>query len=719
MRLHRLAFAVVVLAAPARAADPGPESSLKMIPADAAFYSTSLRLGEQMDRFLKSNAYAKLRELPAAKFAADHVREAAGKPDSPVGQMMQLLKDPANQELADLLRDLPRQEVFIYGGAGWTDLLSMATDLNSAMIYAPFQAGLTGQNPTIAQRRAILQTLNSSAEKLAIPELVLGFKLSKAAPAIAQLKRLEAVLTKVTANVPALKGRVKRQNVAGAEALTLSLDGSLIPLDDANLDILKRGDGAEGEKADLQKLVAKLKAMTLGVSLLVKDDYLLLTVGPSPKVAEKLGQGLGLAARPELAPVAKFADRNLVAIGYLSKALAAGSSTTGENLTAMLDVAKEALDKVPLTEKRRAAIDKDLKRLVTEATASLPKPGATVAVSFLSARGQESYVYNYGTSPHVAAPKRLTILDHVGGAPLVAAAGGVSDPTPGYRYLVTWINTIFGHLDGAAKELAPEQVYAQFQQGMEMVLPFLKKFNDITGDQFLPALGDGEMALALDAKWTSKQWLKDLDQGGKDLPLPEIGVVRSVADAAKLVKAFQAYRDLINEVMAKANDFGANLPEGGIPKPESKSVPAGTVYFWPLKLPDAPLDKQVQPNVALSDKLFAFSLSVKHSERLLAPTPLKLDEGPLADKKPALTAAVVDFAGFVGALRPWVEQLALPIMLEQVPDNAPPGLSKKEIPAQVKTILDVLGCLRTYTSVTYKEGDATVTHSELVIQDLK
>jgi len=70
-------------------------------------------------------------------------------------------------------------------------------------------------------------------------------------------------------------------------------------------------------------------------------------------------------------------------------------------------------------------------------------------------------------------------------------------------------------------------------------------------------------------------------------------------------------------------------------------------------------------------------------------------------------------------VRPWVVDFALPHALEQVPDNAPPGVTKKEIPDQVKTVFDVLGCLRMFSSATYREGAVTVTHSELVIQDLK
>jgi hypothetical protein len=713
MRLHRLAFAlaVVVLSTPARAADPAPDSSLKLIPADASFYSTSLHLGEQMEVFLKSNAYAKLRALPAAKLAAQHIREAGGKPDNPFGQMMQMLKDPANAELAALLTDMPRQEIFIYGGPGWARLVPILLDANWAQQIAPLKALISGQDQNKAQARAMLQVFNDSADKIDFPEMVIGFKLSSAAPAIAQIKRLEVLLTQLVAKNAQLKGRVKRTKVAGADALTFSVDGSMVPLDQIPWSDI------EEQESQFQKLRVRLKTLTLAVSLLVKDDYLLVTVGPHAGTAETLGRSPKLMDLPELAPVAKFADRKLVSIGYLSKALAAGSSTTGENFLGMLDTIKDGLDKVGLSERRRLAIEKDLKRLVTEFTAMLPKPGAAVAVSFHSDRGQESYVYNYGTNPGTATPAPLTILDHLGGSPLIAVAGRDNDPTPGYRYLVTWLKIIHGHLDGAAKELAPEDLYRQFHDGMEMALPFLKKFDDITANQFMPAHGAGEAAFVIDAKWSSKKWFEGFDQMDKNLPMLEIGMVRSLADGAKLLKAFQAYRELVNEVMAKARELGAPIPEGDMPKPQSKKVAAGTAYFWPL--PPFGQDDQVQPNVGLSDKLFAFSLSIKHTDRLMTKTPLTIDGGPLAENRPVLSGAMVNFAGFVKAIRPWIEQFALPMALEQMPDDAPPGVTKKELPAQVKTVLDVLGCLRTFTSVTYKEGDVTVTHSEMVIRDLK
>jgi hypothetical protein len=707
MRLHRLALLIALVAVPARAADA---TSVQLVPADVAFYTASLQLGEQMERFLKSNAYAKLKALPAAKLAAQHLREAAGQRDNPVAHVMQALKDPANKELLDLLIDMPRQDIFFYGGGGWADLIPLLQRLNSAQRFAPLQALLGGQDPGKAQGRAMLQTLNAIADKLAVPELVLGFRLSNAAPATAQIKRLEEHLSQQIDQVPELKGRLKRTKVGGADALTFNLDGSLIPIESIPWSEIEEQEG------EFQKLRLRLKSLTLTVSLMVKNDYLLLTVGPHAGVAEKFAAGPGLASRPELAPMAKFADRKLIAVGYSSQALSAAADTTADDITSLLDMAKTGLDKLPIPEKRREAIDKDLKQLAKALLAELDQPGAGLAFTFLSDRGQETYSYDYSVTPHADAPKQLSIAEHLGGSPLIALAGVTGDPTPGYREMVKWIKIIYGHAEATAKEMFPDS-WQQFEQGLDMVLPFVKKFDDITGNQFFPALGDGESALVIDAKWTSKQWHKDFDQGGKDLPMLEIGFVRTVKDSAKVLTALGGYRELANEIMEKAKQFGAQAPEGGLPKPQSKKVSGGTVYFWPL--PPVGQDQQVQPNLGLSDTLLAAGLSVTHTERLLAKTPLTTDGGPLTEKRPALGIVVVDFAGFVGAVRPWVEQFAVPLALEHMPDKTPPGISKGDIPDQVRTVFDVLGCLRKYTSVTYREGTATVTHSELVIRDLK
>jgi hypothetical protein len=170
------------------------------------------------------------------------------------------------------------------------------------------------------------------------------------------------------------------------------------------------------------------------------------------------------------------------------------------------------------------------------------------------------------------------------------------------------------------------------------------------------------------------------------------------------------------DVLAKAREM-APVPEGGIPAPEAKKAGSGTAYFWPL--PQMGQDQQIQPNLALSEKLLVKSLSLRHSERLLTPTSLATLGGVLESNRSLIMLSAVDFAGIVETARPWVEKFAVPVILEEVPEDAPPGLTRQEIPDQIRKVLDVLQCLRGYRSVSYRDGDATVTHGETVIQDLK
>src|SRR5688572_16129539 len=108
------------------------DTSLKHVPADASFYTTSLRLGEQLDRFLASNAYERLRDLPAVKTALEHLRKETAKPDNPMGKFLKQLEEPANRELVDLLHDMVRGEIFAYGGSNWGQVIPVLQEIQGA-----------------------------------------------------------------------------------------------------------------------------------------------------------------------------------------------------------------------------------------------------------------------------------------------------------------------------------------------------------------------------------------------------------------------------------------------------------------------------------------------------------------------------------------------------------------------------------------------------------
>src|SRR5262245_34743690 len=713
MRSHfrRYSITLVVIAASAaiaRAAEPVP--SLPSVPADATFYSSSLRRGEQMDRFMKSKAFATLHESPPVKALFHHLHTEIDKGDNPLSGIAKAMHDPANRELVELCHDAFRHEIFVYGGKNWAEFAKLAIELQGATRFAPALAALQGQNPQTSQLHALVRALNLAGDKLQIPETVIGFRIIKAEAATNQIKRLEDLLQKVTEATP-LNGRIKRAQVAGVDALTLSLDGSMIPWNQFPLD-----DVDEDSATEIKALFGKLKALKLSASLLVKDNVVFLTVWPTAGTADSYGRAPSLATRSELKPLAKFADKPLISVGYVSAALAAAVATTPEDIDGLAEMVTTALGKAPISEERRVAIGKDVKQFAKEVASTIAKPAGSFSCTFLTARGQETYSYDYGPAP-MGTAQPLKVVEHLGGSPLVAVAGSTADPSPGYKFLVKWLRVMYGHADAVVKETLGEEQQKHLHDGMGVVRPLLERFDSITSTQLLPTLGNGEFGVVIDAKWSSRNWFPGLDQGDAALPFFELGFVRTVNDSAPILKALQAYRALANDALAKAREFGAPLPDASIPPAETKSIGSNTAYYWPI--PAFGQDEQIQPNLGMSAKTIVKSLSFKHTERLLTPTPLTTLGGLLEPDRPLLAAAVVDVDGLIKTARPWLEKFALPAMLADTPDDAPPGLTRKEIPDQIRKILDVMQCLRGIRSVTYRDGDATVTHSEWIVEDLK
>jgi len=153
----------------------------------------------------------------------------------------------------------------------------------------------------------------------------------------------------------------------------------------------------------------------------------------------------------------------------------------------------------------------------------------------------------------------------------------------------------------------------------------------------------------------------------------------------------------------------------------------------------------------VSKSLAAVTMSQEHIERLLKPTPLKL-EGPAGQiDRPLAAIDYYNFAGVVDVIDIWVVYVtAQPGTRELLKwgidaassksdeddsddDEDPPQeksdeaadeskdepwLSPEDIIADIRTVLSVLKCARGHSSATYMERGTTVTHTEWYWQDL-
>jgi hypothetical protein len=728
---------------PTHAAESGKlESSVQFVPSDAAFYSVMLRNREQIEAVLGSQAWAKLKALPAVQVSWQMALAEINKPEGEFAEFMQLYNQPENRELVELLLDMQSQEVFFYGGHSWVDFVDLASRLMGSMRYGPalmqLQTGGRG-DPSKMQLTALYKALAANAELIKAPDVIIGFKLSKTDHAQAQLKRLETLVKGVMKSHPEFKGRFERAKVAGRDFLTLTFDGSMVPWEEISF---KDVEEKPGESA---ALVKKLKQLKLTLSLGIRDNYLLVSVGESPELLGKLGQGKGLTELREFKPLARFADKRLTSIDYMSKAFRTKVGTTKEDIDSLVDAAEQAIKGVDLPADKRGQVEKDLKELAKDLKSFIGETGAAFSFSFLTDRGEENYSYDWSEHRDLDSSKPLELLHHVGGSPLLAIVGRSKYSPENYQMLVKWIKKGNGYVEQVVENL-DETKKAQYEQIAQVAHPLLRRLDEITGKMLLPALADGQAGLVLDAKIKSKQWFPGMPPTEHALPMLEPALIFGVSDEGLLRGAFDQYRVTANETIAKVREMVPLVPEFEIPPPESRKVKGGTLYYYPIPA-FLGIDPQISPNAGVSNKVVVLTIAQRHSERLLARTALKTNGGPLADiNRPLATAVYVDWPALVDTLTPWVEfgihaggvqkmfgeptaskatknQVASRdrvVLADSDEARQKEALQKatQDIAGQVRTVLEVLKVFRGYSSCSYLEDGVLVTHSEMVIRDL-
>jgi len=707
--------AAFLLGAPARAADLEQiNGSLKQIPADAAFYSSMLRNREQIEAISRSRAWAKLTSLPAWQMARAQLKQLP--PQAAVA--LQLLQQPENQQLIKLLGDMVSEEVFFYGGANCNGFAELVAQVVGAVRYGPAIAQFSGQHrgmdPQHLQIAIALQVLSEHTDSVKPPDFLIGFKLSNKRDAETQLKRLENLLNGLAEQIPLLKGRIKRQKSATGDQLTLTLDGSMVPWDRIPF---KDYEEKEGQ---FDNLVKKLKKLQVTIGFVLRGDYLLFTVGETSDVLPAKTPTQRLLDRPELKPLAAHADKRLTAMSYVSKELRSTLGTTPKDIDELVELAKAYLKESDLNAEEKDSLGKDVTNLAKDIKGLLPVPGALVAFSFLNGRGMEGFAYDFTKQAKDVGSKPLTLMNHLGGSPLVAIVGRAVGLLEKYQMVARWAKIADHHVDEILVPRLDGDQKDKYEQIIKIVHPICERLDKVTRTLLLPALADGQWAFVLDGRLKSQQWFAAMPATEKPLPMLEPALVFGVSDAALLRRASTEYRSILNELLVKIRELNPEFAEAEIPPPKTTELKSGTLYSYPI--PEfLGLDKQILPNAGLSERIAALSISREHTERLLAKSPLKVDGGPLADPNKALVgAAYIRCEGIIDALVPWV-RFGIHTVQKQAGGDGdeqgakPPWLGMLD---QIPAALEVLKVFRTSTSAIYIEGGALVTHSETIVRDL-
>ena len=765
-----LGLLLVLVTSAVRADDLRETTSLKIVPADAAFYSSCLRNREQYEAFVGSNAFAKLMAIPAIQSGVQYLKDSwANPPDPDFAEFKKFIEQPENQQLVELLGEMVSDEVFFYGDSSLGEALAFMQQINAVQQTAMLRALETGEDPGAAMMQEIADLVAKQGDKLKVPQLIIGFKLREKDKAETQLARLETVLKAALADNADLSMRLLRQQIGEGDYLTYTFDGRMIPWDEIREEDI--GDAREA----FEKLKERVMAMTAVVSVGIRGEYAIVGVGPSTDYLEGIGAGELLADRPEFAPLYPHQDKPITAIGYVSKEFLVNISNVEQAFGNMADSIKMVLTLSDVDPDVADELGKDMDALVADLTALVPEPGAQMGFSYLTPRGYESYMYDWTQHEYVDGSKPLTILNHVGGDPLIVAAGRSKITPESYDLCFKWLKRAGHYADYfARREISDDEQLRQYEEFVKQATPLLERAETVTREVLIPALADGQGALVIDAKLTSKQWAESLPPSETPLPVPEIAMVYGISDADAIRQAFGEYFDIAQKLVDAAHEINPDeVPPIKLEPPKSREFPSGTVYYYPLPA-EGGVNVRIAPNAGLSDEFAILSYVPLQTKRCLDSTPLAV-EGPLAQyyDKPLAAAGHCNFAGIIDALTPWVDYGGMmagmfmggggpdfgppvpdfgpgpPIegfgalrtapversvavtddALAQVPPDfgpppdGPPGFDPTQlmiqgIVTQIKQGLEVAKCFRGVSSVSYFEDDTLVTYSEWHFEDL-
>lgn len=745
------------LAAACRADLPAPlaGSGLAVVPADAAFLSATLRGREQFDRFVKSNAYAALKALPAVRRALESAAEQRSMPGNPLSMVDTFLQLPENAQAADLLADMVATDTFVYGEPSCVAFARLARKLAAVLQDIGARANLpvdddmeileetdddgeadarprsravrcqveVDVDPAERQQRLLVQTLVDNIDLIVMPDVVWGFTTTKPDVARAQITRLEG-MAKATLGDGADGPAVARRQLAGGEFLVLTVPGEALPWGEVERGI----DDAAGDIDGFEEVFATLRSLDLCVAVGVVGDRVILSLGDGTDHLDKLAVG-GAATRllstPALAPLLAHAGKPLTAVSYLSEAMMKALAQSADDMRDQMQDQFDALERMispGIPDEAMEEAEATLERAATAMAERLPVPGAWTGFSFLTDAGYEGYAWDWSTNQPVDGGRRLDILEHTGGAPLAVAVTRVkSDPG-----VLDDLTALTGGLFGVLGKVLDREG-GDFREFAARFGPLGDRLVAVVRDKLVPALADGQMGFVIDAKSRTKKPQRDLPGTAEPLPLPEAAIVLPLADAALFRDGLSDLFELGDDTVAAARDLDPDaVPDGyEVPDPEKAKVEAGTVWSFPL--PESGLDDQVRPAIGVGEKSAVFSLVPKQAARLLAAAKLETGAQLATFEEPLAAAAAIDVAGVVDALKPWVVYVAR-YRAASDPDGsvdadtelaaADETAGTKEILEHVDVVAEVAKCLRAAVAETTVREGALVTHWRNIIRDL-
>ncbi|MEM8677979.1 MAG: hypothetical protein AAGF97_01380 [Planctomycetota bacterium] len=696
-------------------------TALRWVPDSVAFYASMMRMQQQWEIFAQSNAYASLKRIPLIQMGVGQIKQQWNSPEGEMADVRAFLEKPKNAGLIKLAQELFATEFFVCGDQA---VGSLIYDLNKAN-----QSGSLDQLRKLAgdgddgpdQVTLVIEAIR----KADVPNLVAGFRIDDVDNAIVQLGRLEKLVNYKLKDKPELLERVQRIESESGDFLQFSLDAEMIPWDKA-----MKSDDLDADQVEQLREALEGKELFVSAGVVEGYVYLGMTSGSDP-IAMFRDESLLIDSK-SFEKVREFEDREITSVGYVSGDFLNAVSRPKEDMRQFGEMAKAVLSQTDLDKQLVSSLKSDIDELVDDVVKFIPEQGTAVGFEYLTDTGYEGYQQSWAENKFLDASKPLDILQHVGQPLMVIAARQVMPEDAG-QLTAKWVGRTWYYVEQIASQSgevdeAQMQLMQAFTKGLA---PFAERWMEITETHMKKATADGESGFVIDSKMPPKeQWHPLMPPAQEPLALLEFASLTHVTDADQLEAAMTGYDEVahgaVDELKTLFKDHAAELAEQldgqaemlpqmvatlELPTPVRTDVTDGRIYRL-TGLQDMGVDAGVAPCLGWSSDMMVASLTPATVERFLGHQKVGACFADQADK-PLATAFHLDFAGMIDHVKPWLDY-----GIQRAAEQQGNQMILMFTP-QIDSLIEVMACFKSYTSVTYAEGDSLVTFYRQEFGDLE
>jgi hypothetical protein len=624
-------------------------TALALAPQDAAFFATSINLERSWGQFLAGSFVRQVRSVAYVKALEREIADQWANPQGPALQLKATLENPNVKSLLSLAADMCSQEFFVYGESQWCETIEGLMAFQNRMMGAM-------QNDPEAFTEFFNDLKPEDVKSIRIPTTVLGFRLSDDANARMQLDQLEGILRFVGGQQAELKSvmdKLKRRDLRDGQTLTLTLDTSLIPMEQLD----------EEQRQIAERAVELLEGRSLSLALGVKNKILLIALGEQTDLLAAVGSAQSTLLDHPTLDILEQAERSeLRSIAFTSKRWResqwqANFGNYFRNLSGQFSVVlKAAREDVPEAELWIDQINRDAQWLDTKLREFIPEFGDQLAWSRAIPGGMEGWSYDWNQNTLLANGAPLQILNHAGTRPLMLVGlkqAAFSVPGEICDYFLERIPEHVRRFIATAEQEPEERELAL--QVFERTWPLLVESLDIYRKQIGPALDQRESAFVAAAGWSTRSLGSSIPPAEEALTLPELAVACRVTDRQQFIDGCAELYGVFDRLVEVVRDlYPDEIPaDYVVPRPIEESVGGATVYSYAELTEVAELDG-FKPQVSVADQVLVIGYSDRQVRDMVESKPLSTRPAWLADDSPAAVVTFVDYAGIFAAARPWI-----------------------------------------------------------------